>query len=98
MNTKLDVKKLIPRAHELYENGENEEALKLYRLIHRVYTRSSKASDKKIILIGQKIGILVALQGKYEAAINWLLRSYDDVTKLKDDKLPFVLYYDMCIM
>jgi len=96
--TKLDVKKYYSRAGELYENGQNEEALRYYRMIYKVYTRSSKASEKKIILMAQKIGILVALQGKYEYAFNWFVRSYDDVTKLKDDKLPFEMYYDICIM
>jgi len=96
--TKLDVKKYYAKANELYENGDNEEALRLYRMIYRVYTRSSKASEKKIILMAQKIGILVGLQGKYEYAFNWFLRSYDDVTKINDDNLPFQMYYDICIM
>jgi hypothetical protein len=96
--TKLEVKKLIPKARELDENGDNEEALRLYRLIYQVYGRSSKASRKKMVLIGQRIGVLVAQLGKYEAALNWFVRSFDEVTRIDDDKLPFEMYYDITIM
>jgi len=49
-------------------------------------------------LIGQRIGVLVALQGKYEAALNWFARSFDEVTRIDNEKLPFEMYYDISIM
>jgi len=96
--TKKDAKILIEQAKQLDAEGMNVKALELYKIALRVYRKATKASNKKLTFLKQRIAILTSFQGKHKSAVCSQRESFQDiVSKDLTEEIHFELYYDLCL-